>query len=153
MIGFIVFTLVVGIVIYSRFYTVCNTPPNATAIHMTNLVAHYGFREETHDISGVKIHCVVKDTADTSTDVLVFIHGTASSSATFFDTMKALPPTVKCIAIDLPTFGISGHIDVERYPTNEQMCIGYADIIGHTLHQLEIVHQTILVAHSLGGFL
>jgi pimeloyl-ACP methyl ester carboxylesterase len=163
MFGFIVFTLVVGIVIYSRFYTVCNTPPNATVIHMTNLVVHYGFREETHDISGVKIHCVVKDTtdttdtatdtADTSTDVLVFIHGTASSSATFFDTMKALPPTVKCIAIDLPTFGISGHIDVERYPTNEKMCIGYADIIGHTLHQLEIVHQTILVAHSLGGFL
>ena len=135
----------------------------ATVIHMTNLVVHYGFREETHDISGVKIHCVVKDTtdttdtatdtADTSTDVLVFIHGTASSSATFFDTMKALPPTVKCIAIDLPTFGISGHIDIERYPTNEKMCIGYADIIGHTLHQLEIVHQTILVAHSLGGFL
>ena len=31
-----------------------NTPPNATAIHMTNLVVHYGFREETHDISGVK---------------------------------------------------------------------------------------------------
>lgn len=133
----------------------------ATAIHMTNLVAHYGFREETHDISGVKIHCVVKDSTDTnttdttdlSTDVLVFIHGTASSSATFFDTMKALPPTVKCVAIDLPTFGISGHIDVDRYPTTKQMCIGYADIIGHTLHQLQIVYQTIIVAHSLGGFL
>jgi pimeloyl-ACP methyl ester carboxylesterase len=128
---------------------------------MTNLVSHYGFREETHDISGVKIHCVVKDAAadttdtaiDPTTDVLVFIHGTASSSATFFDTMKALPPTMKCVAIDLPTFGISGHIDVERYLTNEKMCIGYADVIGHTLHQLEIVHQTILVAHSLGGFL
>jgi pimeloyl-ACP methyl ester carboxylesterase len=132
-----------------------NTPPNATAIHMTNLVAHYGFREETHDISGVKIHCVVKDAAapiDPS-GVLVFLHGTASSSATFFDTMKALPPTVKCVAIDLPTFGISGHIDIERYSTNEQLCIAYSDIIGHTLHQLEIVHQTILVAHSLGGFL
>lgn len=135
----------------------------ATAIHMTNLVVHYGFREETHDISGVKIHCVVKDaatatatatdTTDPSTDVLVFIHGTASSSATFFDTMKALPPTVKCVAIDLPTFGISGHIDVDRYPTTKQMCIGYADIIGHTLHRMEIVHQTIIVAHSLGGFL
>lgn len=129
----------------------------AAATHMTNLVSHYGFREETHDISGVKIHCVVKDaTTDAATDpsgVLVFIHGTASSSVTFFDTMKALPPTVKCVAIDLPTFGISGHIDVARYSTNEQLCIAYADIIGHTLHQLEIVHQTILVAHSLGGFL
>jgi pimeloyl-ACP methyl ester carboxylesterase len=113
------------------------------AVHMTKLVSHYGFREETHDISGVKIHCVIKDplaatatdTTDTSTtDVFVFIHGTASSSAAFFDTMKALPSTMKCVAIDLPTFGVSGHI-------------------GHTLHQMEIVEKTILVAHSLGGFL
>lgn len=135
----------------------------AAATHMTNLVSHYGFREETHDISGVKIHCVVKDAptataaaTDVAIDpsaVLVFIHGTASSSATFFDTMKALPPTMKCVAIDLPTFGISGHIDVARYSTNEQLCIAYAHVIGHTLHKLEIVHQTILVAHSLGGFL
>jgi pimeloyl-ACP methyl ester carboxylesterase len=126
---------------------------------MTQLVSHYGFREETHDISGVKIHCVVKDplaatdTTDTSTDVFVFIHGTASSSAAFFDTMKALPSTIKCVAIDLPTFGVSGHIDTERYSTNEKLCIAYADVIGHTLHQMEIVEKTILVAHSLGGFL
>ena len=157
--------LIVLSLIFRIFPVYTSVNMNATAIHMTNLVAHYGFREETHDISGVKIHCVVKDaatatattdttaTTDPSTDVLVFIHGTASSSATFFDTMKALPPTVKCVAIDLPTFGISGHIDVERYPTNEKMCIGYADVIGHTLHRMEIINQTILVAHSLGGVL
>jgi len=127
---------------------------NATD-NMTNLVSDYGFREETHDISGVKIHCVVKDatTTDTSAGVFVFIHGTASASATFFDTMKALPTNMKCVAIDLPTFGISAHIDTERYPTNEKLCIGYADVIGHTLHKLEITERTILVAHSLGGFL
>ena len=157
MFGFIVFTFVIGIVIYSRYYTVDNTPPNASD-NMTNLVAHFGFREETHDISGVKIHCVIKNTtAATATPdpsgVLVFIHGTASSSATFFDTMKALPPNMKCVAIDLPTFGISGHIDPERYSTNKKLCIAYADVIGHTLHKLEILDQTILVAHSLGGFL
>jgi pimeloyl-ACP methyl ester carboxylesterase len=127
--------------------------------NMTTLVAQYGFREETHDISGVKIHCVVKDATHVTTatpdpsGVLVFIHGTASSSATFFDTMKALPTTMKCVAIDLPTFGISGHIDPERYSTNENLCIAYAGVIGHTLHTLEILDQTILVAHSLGGFL
>jgi len=129
-------------------------PPMNIAVHMTKLVSHYGFREEIHDISGVKIHCVIKDATTTdASDVFVFIHGTASSSATFFDTMKALPSTMKCVAIDLPTFGISGHIDIDIYPTNEKMCTGYADVIGHTLHQLEIVHETILVAHSLGGFL
>lgn len=160
MFGFIVFILVVGIIIYFRFYTEYNNTPNV-AVHMTKLVSHYGFREETHDISGVKIHCVIKDplaatatdTTDTSTDVFVFIHGTASSSAAFFDTMKALPSTMKCVAIDLPTFGVSGHIDTERYSTNEKLCIGYADVIGHTLHQMEIVEKTILIAHSLGGFL
>ena len=139
-------------------YTNYNSTNNV-AVHMTQLVSHYGFREETHDISGVKIHCVVKDpsphpaTTDTSRDVFVLIHGTASSSAAFFDTMKALPSTIKCVAIDLPTFGVSGHIDIERYPTNEMLCIGYADVIGHTLYQMEIMEKTILVAHSLGGFL
>jgi pimeloyl-ACP methyl ester carboxylesterase len=126
------------------------------AVHMTKLVSHYGFREEIHDISGVKIHCVIKDplaTETLTTDVFVFIHGTASASAAFFDTMNALPPTMKCVAIDLPTFGVSGHIDTERYPTNEKLCIAYADVIGHTLHEMKIVENTILVAHSLGGFL
>lgn len=132
---------------------------NDVAVHMTKLVSHYSFREETHDISGVKIHCVIKNplsataTETSTTDVFVFIHGTASSSATFFDTMKALPTNMKCVAIDLPIFGISGHVDISRYSTNEKLCMGYADIIGHTLHTLEIVDQTILVAHSLGGFL
>ena len=68
--------------------------------------------------------------------------------------MKAIPlPNIKCVAIDLPTFGISGHIDTERYPTNEKLCLAYADVIGHTLHRMDIMKQTILVAHSLGGFL
>ncbi len=143
--------------IATTFATSPPPPSMNVAVHMTKLVSHYGFREETYDISGVKIHCVIKDATTTAvtdaSDVFVFIHGTASSSATFFDTMKALPPTMKCIAIDLPTFGISGHIDIDTYSTNEKMCMGYADVIGHTLHQLKIVHETILVAHSLGGFL
>jgi len=155
---FLVFLLIyVKIVISSWLFNMLPVKSSINATdQMITLVGQYGFREETHDISGVKIHCVVKDTQSTTTDpsgVFVFIHGTASSSATFFDTMKALPTTMKCVAIDLPIFGISGHIELERYPTNEKLCIAYADIIGHTLHKLEILDQTILVAHSLGGFL
>jgi len=44
---------------------------------MTVIVSEYGFREETADISGVSVHCVIKDAdaADVSApDVLVFIH-------------------------------------------------------------------------------
>ena len=163
MIGFIVFTLIVGIVIYSRFYIVSNTLPNATAIRMTNLVSHYGFCEETLDISGVNIHYVstVCDVSGCS-DVIVFIHGTASCSVTFFDVMKELsrpskrrpdPRGYACIAIDLPNFGISGNFEIETASTNRDLCEQYADIIGHTLYKLGILEITTLVAHSLGGFL
>jgi pimeloyl-ACP methyl ester carboxylesterase len=163
MFEFIVFILLIVAALFPFLIYYNYSPPspnNNVSVHMTKLVSSYSFREETHDISGVKIHCVVKDAAPGTADsapttdaVIVFVHGTASSSATFFDTMKALPHTIKCVAIDLPTFGISGHIDTEMYSTNEKLCIGYADVIGHTLRRMKIVEQTILVAHSLGGFL
>jgi pimeloyl-ACP methyl ester carboxylesterase len=124
---------------------------------MTNLVEQHGFREEVIDVSGVGVHVVIKDpsnvSSDDSKDIIVFIHGTASASVTFFDIMDQIPPNVKCVAIDLPSFGISDTIDVEIYPSNEDMCIGYANIIGETLHKLSILDNTVLVWHSLGGFL
>jgi len=123
------------------------------AEHMTNAVSAYGFYEEYIDDSGVKIHYVIKDAMACSDNTIVFIHGTASSSVTFFEMMKAIPKGIKCVAIDLPMFGISGHIDIERYKTNQELCECYADVIGNTLQKLDIVEHTVLVAHSLGGFL
>jgi len=128
---------------------------------MTAIVSEYGFREENLDISGVSVHCVIKDAAattasdasDVSADVLIFIHGTASSSVIFFDVMKELPSNQKCVAIDLPNFGISGRINLDKYLTNHELCQCYADIIGHTLQKLGIIERVFLVAHSLGGFL
>ena len=137
---------------------------------MTDIVSTYGFREETVDISGVKIHCVIKDTViehgvksgdggDSSSDnkatddVFVFIHGTASASIIFFDVMKHIPSNIKCVAIDLPNFGVSGCIDMDTHKSNEELCHRYADIIGNTLIALDIMKNTILVSHSLGGFL
>jgi pimeloyl-ACP methyl ester carboxylesterase len=136
--------------------------------HMTDIVSTYGFREETVDVSGVKIHCVIKDNvtehgltsgggaspshcATAVDDVFVFIHGTASASIIFFDVMKHIPS--KCVAIDLPNFGISGCIDMDTHKSNEALVRCYADIIGNTLIALDIMKNTILVAHSLGGFL
>ena len=123
---------------------------------MTAIVSEYGFREETADISGVSVHCVIRDADATDAsvdDVFVFIHGTASSSVIFFDVMNELPRNQKCVAIDLPNFGISGRIDLDKYQTNQELCACYSDIIGYTLQKLGIVGRTILVAHSLGGFL
>ena len=156
---------IIGCIIYIKLVVLSSIqyllPSSHTAIKnvadcMTVIVSEYGFREETADISGVSVHCVIKD-ADASDvsapDVLVFIHGTASSSVIFFDVMKKLPRNQKCVAIDLPNFGISGCINLDKYPTNQELCACYSDIIGHTLQKLGIVERTILVAHSLGGFL
>jgi len=138
--------------------------------HVSDIVSSYGFREETVDVSGVNIHCVIKknvitndgvgtdtssnrDDDDDDDDVFVFIHGTASNSTIFFDVMKRIPANVKCVAIDLPNFGISGCVDIDTHKSNETLIRCYADIIGNTLIALNIVKKTILVAHSLGGFL
>ena len=145
--------------------------------YMSNIVSTYGFSEEIVDVSGVKIHCVIRNNDDiilrgndstndqesgssepernvarASDDVIVFIHGTASSSIIFFDVMKHMPPTIKCVAIDLPNFGISGTIDLDTHPNNQSIIKYYADIIGNTLIQLGIMENTTLVSHSLGGF-
>ena len=158
---------IIGCIVYIKLAVLSSIqyllPSSHTAIKnvadcMSDIVSEYGFREETVDISGVSVHCVIKDApapaaADVSADVLVFIHGTASSSVVFFDVMKKLPRNQKCVTIDLPNFGISGRIDLDKYPTNQELCQCYSDIIGHTLQKLGIVEHTVLVAHSLGGFL
>ncbi len=123
---------------------------------MTSLVKQYNFREEVIDISGIMIHSVIKDPTGVISDeddVFVFIHGTASSSLIFFDLMNKLPPHIKCVAIDLPSFGISGDIGIDTSPTNEDLFIHYANVIGQTLQKMEILHKTTLVGYSLGGFL
>ena len=161
MLGFIVLILF-AILSYIKYYTLHDVR-GAVLVHMSNLVSHYGFCEETLDISGVNIHYVstVCDVSGCS-DVIVFIHGTASCSVTFFDVMKELsipskrqpdPRGYACIAIDLPNFGISGNFEIETASTNRELCEQYADIIGHTLYKLGILERATLVAHSLGGFL
>lgn len=156
MLGFIVLILF-AILSYIKYDTLQNVR-GAALVRMSNLVSHYGFCEETLDISGVNIHYVstVVDVSGSS-DVIVFIHGTASCSVTFFDVMKELsqpdPRGYACIAIDLPNFGISCNFEVDTVPTNRELCEQYADIIGHTLYKLGILERATLVAHSLGGFL
>lgn len=156
---FILYIIVVicSWIIAASSAVMCNKTTLSLSMRMTKLVEQHGFREEVLDISGIKIHSVIKEPTSVipsdHDDVFVFIHGTASSSVTFFDIMDLMPPNVKCVAIDLPSFGVSDTIDVETYTSNEDMCIGYANIIGQTLDKLGILDNTILVGHSLGGFL
>jgi len=143
-------------IVYNKSSSSAASSAVSLSTTMTSLVKQYNFREEVVDISGIMIHSVIKEPTGVIThddDVFVFIHGTGSSSVIFFDLMNQLPANVKCIAIDLPSFGISGDIDVDTYPTNEDMCIHYANIIGQTLQKMEILHKTTLVGYSLGGFI
>jgi pimeloyl-ACP methyl ester carboxylesterase len=138
-------------------------PIKDVSTQMTDIVSSYGFREETVDVSGVSIHCVMKDSVaaadvdddktDETDEIFVFLHGTASNSTIFFDVMKNIPGNIKCVAIDLPNFGVSECIDMDTHKNNEALIRCYADIIGNTLDKLGILKNTILVAHSLGGFL
>lgn len=161
MVGFILLILF-AILSCMKYYKLHDVSGTVDAC-MSNLVSKYDFREETIDISGVNIHYVstVRDVSGCG-DVIVFIHGTASSSVTFFDLMKEMscpsktrpnPRDYPCIAIDLPNFGISGNFEIDSVSTNRELCEQYADIIGHTLYKVGILERTILVAHSLGGFL
>ena len=150
--------LIIGICSMVLMLLQSSAPPPAkdvSAAQMTDIVSTYGFREETVDVSGVNIHCVIKDpvaVADAD-DVFVFIHGTSSASLTFLELLKQIPSNIKCVAIDLPNFGVSDCIDIDTPNTNEELCHHYADIIGNTLDKLGVMKNTILVAHSLGGFL
>lgn len=170
----VIVTLIVILTVISLLYFLfrCLVPmtlslPTSDTIHkqLSGIIQQNGLREETVDVSGVMIHCVMKDCVAIDTDigpgdppsqcenVVVFIHGTASNSTIFFDVMKRMPENIKCIAIDLPNFGISGNIDQDQYKDNENLCERYAELIGTTLIQLGILEKTILVGHSLGGFL
>ena len=53
-------------------------PSSPTAIKnvadcMTAIVSEYGFREETVDISGVSVHCVIKDAPDAAASDVSYI--------------------------------------------------------------------------------
>lgn len=160
-IGYVVIG-VCSMVLTSAASAASAAPPHTkdmSAAQMTDIVSSYGFREETVDVSGVNIHCVIKDpvavtdATDATDDVFVFIHGTSSASLTFLELFTQIPSNIKCVAIDLPNFGVSDCIDIDTPNTNEELCHRYADIIGTTLIKLDILKNTILVAHSLGGFL
>ncbi len=120
------------------------------------LCLHYEFRRVvvpvTIDVSPfpINVHCVIKyPTSKTPHRTVVFVHGTLSSSATFFEIMKRCPPNTKCIAIDLPKFGISDSFSITGIP-NITVCDAFADVIASVVSTLGN-HQVFLVGHSLGA--
>ena len=124
---------------------------------MRQLCFQYAFQEEIISVKiststlPVTVHCVKKCATETCRQTVIFVHGTASCSATFFDVMKKCPDYVTCIAIDLPKFGISDDLSINGV-SNSEICLAFAEIIAAAITSLH-AHDVVLVGHSLGGMI
>lgn len=80
--------------------------------------------------------------------VIVFIHGIASSSATFARVIPQLSDRYRCISFDLLGFGDSPSPGDATFTIEE-----HVDSIRATIHSLKLDAPFILVGHSLGSLL
>jgi len=80
--------------------------------------------------------------------VIIFVHGIASSSATFDRVIPQLSDRYRCIAFDLLGFGESPSPADATFTIEE-----HVDSISSTIHSLRLDAPFILVGHSLGSLL
>jgi pimeloyl-ACP methyl ester carboxylesterase len=80
--------------------------------------------------------------------VIIFVHGIASSSATFDSVIPQLSDRYRCIAFDLLGFGESPSPADATFTIEE-----HVDSISSTIHSLRLDAPFILVGHSLGSLL
>jgi pimeloyl-ACP methyl ester carboxylesterase len=76
---------------------------------------------------------------------VLFVHGFASSSHTWFSLIKLLPPGPRYIALDLKGYGGSGKPQDKKYSAYDQ-----AKILTEFINELEL-ENPVLVGHSFGG--
>lgn len=80
--------------------------------------------------------------------VIVFLHGIASSAATFAGVIPQLSDRYRCISLDLLGFGASPS------PADSNFTIeDHVDAINSTIRSLKLDAPFILVGHSLGSLL
>ncbi len=91
---------------------------------------------------------VLHNTATGSGPTVIFLHGIASSSATWSNLVPLLSPTHRCITIDLLGFGDSPKPAWSKYTIND-----HVRNIRRTILGLDLLEPYILVGHSLGGLL
>jgi pimeloyl-ACP methyl ester carboxylesterase len=80
--------------------------------------------------------------------VIVFVHGIASSAATFDKVIPLLSDEYRCIAIDLLGFGDSPAPEGAGYTIEEHVAS-----IDETIRSLRLPAPFVLVGHSLGSLL
>lgn len=97
------------------------------------------------------IHIVERKSNIENYKNVVFIHGTCSCSLIYYNLISKLPVENNYYTIDLPNFGISSYIDLEKLD-NKEICYYYADLIYNIITKDLKLSKIVLVAHSLGGF-
>ena len=80
--------------------------------------------------------------------VIIFVHGIASSAATFSHVIPQLSDHYRCISFDLLGFGESPSPADSTFTIEE-----HVDSIRATIHSLKLDAPFILVGHSLGSLL
>ncbi|MGV8876446.1 MAG: alpha/beta fold hydrolase [Rhodoglobus sp.] len=80
--------------------------------------------------------------------VIVFVHGIASSAATFAQVIPQLSDRYRCIAFDLLGFGSSPSPADSNFTIEDHVAA-----INSTIHSLKLTAPFILVGHSLGSLL
>jgi len=80
--------------------------------------------------------------------VIIFLHGIASSAATFSHVIPQLSDHYRCISLDLLGFGESPSPADATFTIEE-----HVDSIRATIHSLKLDAPFILVGHSLGSLL
>ncbi|MBH0099726.1 alpha/beta hydrolase [Salinibacterium sp. NSLL150] len=80
--------------------------------------------------------------------VIIFLHGIASSAATFAHVIPQLSDHYRCISFDLLGFGESPSPADSNYTIED-----HVDSIRSTVHSLKLDAPFILVGHSLGSLL
>jgi pimeloyl-ACP methyl ester carboxylesterase len=119
---------------------------------LSNNVKKYNLSERwVRNENKLDIHLVEKKSNNKNGKNIIFIHGTCSCSLIFYNLISELPTENNYYTIDLPNFGISSYINLDKLD-NKGICNYYADFIYNIIIKELKLSKVILVAHSLGGF-
>lgn len=103
--------------------------------------AHYPFQSRWREVLGHRVHYVDEGQGP----VLLFVHGNPDWSFLYRDVIEDLRAGFRCVAIDLPGFGLSREAQGYRYTPRE-----HAAVVRQFISDLDLRDYT-LVLHDWGG--
>lgn len=93
------------------------------------------------EVDGLKVHYLEEGEGPT----VVLIHGWGMSSDTWSEVVPALAPRYRCLALDLPGYGLSEH-------TGRVSVQDYTEVVGAFCREVGRSGVT-LIGHSMGGMI